>query len=88
LEAKQLVIQELLAERLTIRQAAMRFLELNLACPGYNWEQFRELYPGKSDEERHCRQALVFVSRYLDPEASRDLMARWRSELEDSTASF
>src|SRR5712691_10131221 len=83
LEGKQQVLRELLDERLTLREAAARFQELNEACPAYDWERFRENFPGRTTEERHCRQVLVAVRPYLESNhsASRDRLARLETEL-------
>ena len=90
LEGKQKVVRQLLDGRLTLREAAARFQELNEACSVYDWERFRETFPGRTDEERHCRQVLVAVRPYLDSSvsASRELLARLETELEESIASF
>jgi hypothetical protein len=90
LEGKQEVVRELLDGRLTLREAAARFQKLNEACSVYDWERFRETFAGRTDEERHCRQVLVTVRPYsdLNASASRDLLARLETELEDSIASF
>ncbi len=90
LEAKQKVVRELLDERLTLRQAAARFQKLNEACPAYDWERFCQTFPGRTDEERHCRQVFVAVRPYLESNdsASRDRLARLETELEETIASF
>jgi hypothetical protein len=89
LEGKQGVVLALLDGHLTLREAAARFQELNQACSVYDWERFRATFPGRTDEERHCRQVLVAVRPYLDANSStsRDLLARLQTELEESFAS-
>jgi hypothetical protein len=88
LEGKQKIVRDLLDERLTLRQAAARFQELNEACPAYDWERFRENFPGRTYEERHCRQVLTAVRPYLDSDrsAARDRLARLETELEEALA--
>ncbi len=90
LEGKQKILRELLDERLTLREAAARFQELNEACPAYDWWRFRETFPGRTDEERHCRQVLVAVRPYLvsNDSASRDRLARLETEMEEFSNSF
>jgi hypothetical protein len=89
LEEKRLVVKDLVDRRLTLREAAARFQALNAASPNYDWDQFRAIHPGRTDEERHCRQVLAAVRAYLGPNssASRETLARLHTELEESIAS-
>jgi hypothetical protein len=68
-EARQQVIDELIAGRMTLKQAVARFGELNAMEP----EQMtvvRETFPGDSDEERLCRQVLGQVQVELQGRTS------------------
>jgi len=58
IEGKKHVIQAVIDGRLTLREAAAQFQTLNLLCPEYDWEGFRSAFPGRTEEERHCRQVL------------------------------
>jgi hypothetical protein len=62
---KSQVVRELLAGRLTLLEAAARFRALDHAPPPFNWEMFREVHRGDSDEERHCREVIVGVEAEL-----------------------
>src|SRR5262249_4450453 len=58
---KRAIVAELLAERLTLRQAAARFQELNAATPERQLACWREACPGDTDEERNCWTVLRYV---------------------------
>ena len=60
-EAKHGVVRDLLAERLTLPEAAARFRDLDREQPGFNWVAFRRTYPCDTDDERHCREVLAWV---------------------------
>jgi hypothetical protein len=53
--------QELRAGRLTLLETAARLRAIDRRPPAFQWELFRATYPGASDEERHCREAIAFV---------------------------
>jgi hypothetical protein len=63
---KRIVVEALIAGRLTLVQAAGRFRALNRAGPPFSWRWFREAYPGGSDEERHCREVIARVEIELE----------------------
>jgi hypothetical protein len=52
-------------------------------CPEYDWEGFRRAFPGRTEEERHCRQVLRCLrsetKNNSGPVAS--IVARLESEL-------
>ena len=83
-EGKQRVTREVLNHGMTLREAAARFQALNAACPEYDWNEFRRLFPGKTDEERHCRQVLAAVRLRLEGDRSQGklLMSRLEAELQ------
>jgi len=88
LHEKQALAREVADGRLTLREVAARYRELDEAAPGFHWEEFRRKYPGASDEERHCREVISFV-RALPPErgdGERTVAGRLESELQASTA--
>jgi hypothetical protein len=59
--AKQEVLAVLARGRLTLRDAAAHFRELDRADPNFRWEQFSRVHPGNTDEERHCHEVMVQV---------------------------
>src|SRR5262249_14296877 len=67
LEAKCRGGEDLREHRLTLPEAAARFRELGCAGLERELELFRLVYPGKTDEERWCRQVIRFL-RGTDPD--------------------
>lgn len=65
IEAKRAVARELVAERLTLREAAARFRDLDRDAPEIYWRGFPYLYPGRSEAERYCRQVIDCVEGEL-----------------------
>src|SRR5262245_5022796 len=56
------VLQELVARRITLREAAARFRALARQTRSFSWELFRLTYPGRTDEERHCRHVIALTA--------------------------
>jgi hypothetical protein len=82
LRARQAVVDELLAGRLTLLEAAARYRDLDEKEPGFNWEHFRLYYDCGSDEERFCRQVIDFVrAHFEDPERAAAAAAPLEGEL-------
>jgi hypothetical protein len=87
IEGKKRVIDRVLAERLSLQEAAAQFHALNLLCPEYDWERFRKIFPGRDDEERHCRQVLYSVRLEVRSRPSAyELLARLESQLLENSA--
>jgi hypothetical protein len=57
---KARVVRALLAGRLRLTEAAAYFRALNQGTH-FDWVQFRESFPGATDEERHCHQVISFA---------------------------
>jgi hypothetical protein len=57
--AQQRIARELCAGQLSLWEAAERFQELNEAGADFDWQAFRNAFPGGTNEERHCRQVLA-----------------------------
>jgi hypothetical protein len=81
--AKRAVVAELLAEHLTLRQAAARFQELNATTPERQLVRWREACPGQTDEERCCWTVLRYVGAELldQPQQARAVRQRLEGEL-------
>jgi hypothetical protein len=82
---KRAVVQELLAGRLGLPEAAARFRALDRASPSFHWARFRAAYPGGGDEERHCREVIARVETELggaDPCLALVTRAALHAELE------
>jgi hypothetical protein len=84
IKGKQRITMEVLSNGMTLREAAKRFQALNAACPEYDWDEFRRVFPGKTDEERHCRQVLASVRLKLEVDRSKGnlLLSRLEAELQ------
>jgi hypothetical protein len=83
-EAKEAIVAEVIAERLTLLEAAAKFRDLNANWPrASHWLQQR--YPGVPYELALCRQIIDQVSielRQRNPERSDRVVARLEAELQ------
>ena len=83
-EAKEALVAEVIADRLTLLEAAARFRELNATWPrASHWLQQR--YPGVPYELGLCRQIIDQVCielRQCDPERGDRVVARLEAELQ------
>lgn len=61
---KQRIAADLIAGRLTLAQAALRFRPLLLAAPAV-FAQLRENYPGADEDECACRNVLLYAQAAL-----------------------
>jgi hypothetical protein len=82
---KDRLAAEVIDGRLSLSEAAARFLALDEGDPEFNWTAFRLYVPGRSDEERHCRQVIRYVERQLEGRTDVDpgLAERLEAELQD-----
>jgi hypothetical protein len=64
IEGKNRLAQEVAAGRLGLVEAAARYRDLDRDGP-FDKEVFRSAYPGGSDDERYCREVIVFVREVL-----------------------
>jgi hypothetical protein len=88
LDGKHRVTLELLEGRLSLLQAAVRFRDLN-TLPRRNPVDLRDLFPGRSDAERVCRQVIRWASeegRAIDPKRGESLQASLEKELQQLLA--
>jgi hypothetical protein len=75
-EAKKEVVNDLLAHRLTLREAAARFQEMNAQQMNSAWrEELRKYYGSHSDEERHCQEVITFTHSVLLDESPAEAAA-------------
>jgi hypothetical protein len=85
-QIKREVAMELVAHRLSLREAAARFQELNtLTGDARWWEIYRQRYPGQSDEERHCKEVILYVEAMVSdelPEQAAAVTSRLEAELQ------
>jgi hypothetical protein len=81
---KSALAVEVIEGHLPLPQAAATFRDLNARPPAFNWEAFRQTYPGDSDDERHCREVIQFVRQgvQLRPDADPAVVGRLEAELQ------
>jgi hypothetical protein len=79
------ITRDLLDGRLTLFQAAARFRELEALTSEYIYYP-RTLYPGATDEERLCRQVIVWAhneAMCITPSQAASLVERLEAELHE-----
>jgi hypothetical protein len=79
---KNALTSEVIEGRLPLLQAAAQFRDLNARPPALAWETFRHVYPGDTDDERHCRQVIQFVREAVQLRPGADLALPGRLEAE------
>ncbi len=84
MELKEETIKAVLAGRLGLVEAAARFRDLDERNADFNWQAFRGIHPGASDDERHCRKVLAALEWFREQAPRRVDTARSRlgAELE------
>jgi hypothetical protein len=81
INAKDQVVKDLIGRRLTLFEAAAEFRRLNEEYPQ---GVFKDSVPGVTEEERLCRQVIVWVRVHLEVnprEASEDFVAQLEHQL-------
>jgi hypothetical protein len=84
-EARKEILQDVVAGRLTLLQAADQFKGLNERHPEC-MTAVRSAYDGGSDEERLCRQVIAGVEELLadrPPSEAASIIARLEAQLHD-----
>jgi hypothetical protein len=84
LQAKYAIVTELLASRLTLRDAAARFGDLDADVPGIR-DRLTQRYPGETYEVALCREIIAqarSVLRVRAPEQMETVLARLEEELQ------
>jgi hypothetical protein len=64
-EVQRRIAREVIAGRLALLEAARWCRDLNETNPEFVWSDFRKVYPGTSDDERHVRYVLALVRAEL-----------------------
>jgi hypothetical protein len=80
--AKQAIIEEFLADRLTLREAADRFQKVDAEISPEQRALWRSYCPGDTDEDRYCWMVLRFVRPAVQDDPARARAARRRFEAE------
>jgi hypothetical protein len=77
--------RDVAAGRLGLVEAAAGYRDLTADDPTFNREVFRRVYTAGSDEERYCRQVIVFVRVTLHEQPGPDpaVVGRLEAELQD-----
>jgi hypothetical protein len=77
------LLDEVIAGRCALPEAAARSWELNRSMPGFHWENFRRFYPGATDGERCCRHVIRHVTNRLEdrPDRGEAVVRRLEAEL-------
>jgi len=78
---KKQIVDEVIAERLSLLEAAACFRELNDAYPDH-LDLLRRTHPGKTDEEVLCRNVIAFVRSALRDPAGAAVIDRLEAELD------
>src|SRR5262249_28652477 len=84
-EAKIAVVFRVAAGRVSLREAAARFRDINASRRNFPWDRFREAHPGATDDERHCREVIRWVRWWVEEEqgSGRSLSRRLEAELKE-----
>jgi hypothetical protein len=86
-QSKDEVVADVIAQRVSLREAADRFRDLNLRHKDRRWwEHFRRRYAGQSDTERHCREVINWTEAVLTKHEGGDavtLAAQLEDELQN-----
>lgn len=84
-EMKNRVAAEVIADRLSLMQAAVQFCEADSQAADFHWKEFRKCYSGATDEERFCRMVIAWVQHMLvtDPERADSITTRLQLELQE-----
>lgn len=87
IEVKDQIVREVVANRLSLREAAARFRDLQAAATDLSEETYLWHYPGGTIDDRYCRAVIARVQHLLqaDSTLSREVGARLEAEL-DSVA--
>jgi hypothetical protein len=81
--ARDKVIQEVIAGRLTLLAAAARFRALDLELPNRAQVKLETCFSGNSDDERQCRRVIQFVALELkEPSRCQEIVARLEAEFQ------
>jgi hypothetical protein len=89
IEAKEQVLQELLAERMTLLQAAAWFRRLDTATPEVPGAP-PDRYPGRTEGERYCYLVMDWAlsnREELTPSHAEEIRGRLQAELDAHLAS-
>lgn len=82
-QSKDKIAADVIAQRVSLHEAAVRFRDLNLRHKDRRWwEHFRRRYADQSETERHCREVIDWTEAVLTRDESGDAVAL-AAQLED-----
>lgn len=61
-ETRNHIVNRLLGGEIDLLVAASQFRELSLQLPTFDWENFRDQFPGDTEEECFCRHVITYVA--------------------------
>jgi hypothetical protein len=76
------VIQDVLADRLSLLAAAARIRSAGAEVPSWARPKLERLFPGNSDNERQCRRVIALIKGELKEEPGRRYLIVGRLEAE------
>jgi hypothetical protein len=81
--AKEVLLPEVVAGRMTLAEAANRFRAMDAQNPCFRWATFRESHPGQSEAECYGHAVIDAVRAYLKdrPVEARAVSRRLEAEL-------
>jgi hypothetical protein len=88
IEVTRRVARELIERRLTLLQAATQLRDLDISLAPVRKDiygaVFRQIYPGRSDDERYCQRAIAVAESelVLEPVQNRSILRRLKEELQ------
>jgi hypothetical protein len=83
IQAKQQVVRDIIAGRLSLRDGVARFRLIALSSPDYNRELFYRHFTGASEEDRYGRAVIAEAEAQLSdqPDQARVVVRRLEAEL-------
>jgi hypothetical protein len=84
-QAMERIVEQVIAQQLSLLEAAAQWGALLEDNPGINWEKYRRVWPGNSDTERYCRGIIDAVKCKLrkQPARAAALTGALEAELRD-----
>jgi hypothetical protein len=80
IELKEMIVRDLIAEKIPLAEATDRFAALNAMCPRSE-AAVRDFFPGSTDREKTARNVISFAVTRAAPHAQAALASRLESEL-------
>ena len=85
IELKEMIVRDLVAERVSLAEATDRFVELNALRPR-SAEAVRESFPGATDREKTARNVIAYALTRSTPDQQGAISSRLETELRQMLA--